>query len=259
MNRARVITSTVLLIILIFVLTLSGCKKSPEIKKEITISVAASLKEPLNEIVEAFEKDRGIKVNLNLGGSGTLQKQIEEGAEVDLFISAAYENMKKLDNKGLIEENSIMNLLGNSLVIIAHKSNEKIDSIAGLINKNIIFALGETKTVPAGIYGKQSLEKLEAWNLLQSKIVYAKDVKQVLEYVEKGEAQAGIVYKSDAINLKNSYIVQTIPESTHEEIVYPIGKIKGSNKKEEVNEFIKYITNSQSDEIFIKYKFKVLN
>lgn len=237
----------------------SGCNRLQQANaKELTISAAASLKEPLEEIVKQYEKATDIKVNINFGGSGTLQKQIEQGAPVDLMISAGKGQIDAIMNKGIADKSTYSEVLSNTLVLIVSNSYDKnINSIEMLKDKDIMLALGETAVVPVGQYSKEFLQNIKLWESFENKIVYAKDVKAVLNYVENGEAEAGIVYYSDAVNLKNSYIAYKIPEDTHSPIVYPMVVIEKSKNKTAAQDFIKFISKSQAKEIFKKYNFGI--
>lgn len=246
-------------IILLSTLTAAGCKSVQAVNAaEITISAAASLRDPLSEIIAQYEKETNIKVNINLGSSGSLQKQIEEGAPVDIFISAGKTQVDALTAKGLIDKYTYKNLLTNSLVLIVSNSYDKnIISIEELKNKNIKLALGEASTVPVGQYSKEFLENIKLWENFKDKIVFSKDVKAVLNYVEKGEAEAGIVYISDTVNLKNSYVAYKIPQNTHEPIVYPAVIIGQSKNKAFAKAFMEFMGKPQAKEIFKKYNFDV--
>lgn len=240
-----------------------GCSKQASATrelngKEFTISAAASLKDPLEEIIQQYKGQAGVNINVNFGGSGTLQKQIEEGAPVDLFISAGKNQVSTLIDKGLGDKSTYKELLTNSLVLIVSNNYDKnIKSLEDLENKDVKLALGEIQTVPVGQYSKEALENAKHWEELKNKIVYARDVKSVVNYVENGEAEAGIVYYSDAVNLKNSYIAVKIPEDTHESIVYPMVLIAESENKASVIKFMEFMNTSEAKEIFLKYNFSV--
>jgi molybdate transport system substrate-binding protein len=253
------IAKAILSLLVISSIFCSGCNRGQQVNtKELTISAAASLKEPLEEIVKQYEKATDIKVNINFGGSGALQKQIEQGAPVDLMISAGKSQVDALMNKGIADKSTYSEVLSNTLVLIVLNSYDKnINLIEMLKDKDIMLALGETAVVPVGQYSKEFLQNIKLWESFENKVVYAKDVKAVLNYVEKGEAEAGIVYYSDAVNLKNSYIAYRIPEDTHEPIVYPMVVIEQSKNKTAAQDFIKFIGKLQAKEIFKKYNFGI--
>lgn len=253
----RVLT---ILTILICSLCFSGCAQQPQQlqqgSKNITICAAASLRDALSEIQPGFEQDKGIKLSMNFAASGALQKQIEEGAPADVFISAGKKQMDTLESKNLIDKESRKNLLGNKLVLVVpNEYRNEIKTIFDLVDKDVKISIGEPDSVPAGQYAKDSLLFLNLWDKLVSKIVYAKDVKQVVTYVENGEIAAGIVYNSDAVVLKNGTIVQLFEENTHKPIVYPEAIISASKEKESAKAFCDYLNTDSVKQIFEKYGF----
>ena len=226
----------VLLTLLLFIFSCGGQKET--VKKEpvtLTISAAASLKRSLDTIVENYKKEHpDITINVNYGGSGALEKQIVGGAAADIFISAAKKNMDNLEKENLIIKETRKDLLKNTGKI----------------------ALGEEKTVPAGKYGKPTLEKLNLWNDIQNKVVYQKDVTAVLNIVELGEVDAGIVYLTDAKKLKNGFVVEEFSQDLHEPIVYPAAVISSTKNKEQAEQFLKYLEDPASKKIFEDAGFK---
>lgn len=246
-----------LLLTLMMVSCGSGKKETKNESVTLTISAAASLKKSLDEIVENYKKENtNVTVNVNYGGSGALEKQIIEGAPSDIFISAAKKNMDNLEEKGLILKESREDLLKNTLVLIApNTQKDKVKTIEDLKKLEKI-ALGEIKAVPAGKYAKESLEKLNIWNELEKKVIYQKDVTAVLNIVELGEVDAGVVYLTDAKKLKNGYVVEEFASDLHTPIVYPAAIIKETKNKEISENFLKYLKEGISKEIFEKNGFK---
>lgn len=253
MNK-RIVMYFVLMLIAVM---LSGCTEKKE-ENVIIVSAAASLKEPLEEIAKGFESNNDIKVNYNFAGSGILQKQIEEGAPVDLFISAGKSQMDTLQEKKLIDTSTRKDLFENDLVLVYSKSLGKIETLKELLNKNMSLAIGEVKTVPAGEYARQSFEALGIWENVSKNVIYAKSVKDVLQYVLKGEVQAGVTYKSDAAGIDGEFNILLIDSNLHEPILYPAAVVSDSSKKEEAKIFMKYITSENNKVVFDKYKFKVM-
>lgn len=226
--------------------------------QNLTISAAASLKEPMEELKLIFEKENRTNITFNFGGSGTLQKQIEQGAPVDIFISAGEQQFKALEDKERIQENSKVELLENQLVFIVNNEYKaNINSIESIKNIDGKISLGEVNSVPVGQYGEKALNYYNILEEFKGNIVYAKDVKQVLSYVESGEVVGGIVYKSDALNLRKSSIVTVFKEETCGKITYPAGIIESSNNKELGKSFMEFLKSSEAIEIFEKYGFKV--
>ena len=170
------------------------------------MSAAISLKDALDELGPIFQVQQhrknggnGTAVTYNYGGSGTLARQIEQGAPVDVFFSAAEKQMDELAAQDLIVADTRYDLVGNALVLIAPVQSTALHNfqdLTGSVVKTI--ALGETSTVPAGMYARQTLEHLGLFAALEKKVVYAKDVRAVLTYVETGNADAGLVYQTDA-------------------------------------------------------------
>lgn len=261
MNKRYILFFSMVLLLL----AVGGCssneqtKKSEDQKVEITVSAAASLQDALTEIYAAFKKDHpNIIVNYNFGGSGALQQQISQGAPVDLFFSAAEDKFDKLVNDGLIEKSKGIDLVGNELVLVIPKdSNKKIQAFEDLPKANRI-SIGTPEAVPAGQYAKDTLGNLRVWKNVEGKVVFAKDVRQVLTYVETSNVDAGIVYKTDALISKKVKIVATAAENTHAPIVYPLGVIKKSSHPKEAQLFYDYLQNEKSMKTFEKYGFKSL-
>jgi molybdate transport system substrate-binding protein len=233
--------------ILISILFTFGCVKENNI---VTVSVASSMVNLMEEIKKDFEKRYEIKIELNVASSGSLRNQILQGAPVDIFISANEKYANEIIEKQI--GNNKINFLTNRLVLIKNnKIKEKIDNFQELKNIEKI-AIGIPELVPAGMYAKEFFEKIKIYEILKSKIIFTKNVRQVLNYVEMGEVDYGIVYYSDTINLKNSKIIMEIPKEYYSKIVYPI-VIINNNKNSEI--FVKYLMNELGNEIIQKYRF----
>ncbi|PGL73244.1 molybdate ABC transporter substrate-binding protein [Bacillus sp. AFS055030] len=265
--------SLFLLITMLLGLIVSGCstneqatkptgKKQETVKKnvELTISAAASLQDALNDIKANFEKaNPNVKINYNFGASGALQQQISQGAPVDLFFSAAEDKFNNLVQDGLIDKSQGKNVVGNELVLVVPKNkNKDINSFEDLTKADKI-SIGTPEAVPAGQYGKETLKNLNVWKAIEGKVVYGKDVRQVLSYVETNNVDAGIVYKTDALTSTKVKIVATAPENTHDPIIYPLGVLKNSKQSKEAKKFYEYLQNDESMKILEKYGFKGLN
>lgn len=245
-----------ILIILIFTMSLLSCTK--EEKVEINISVAASLVEPMNKIIEEYKKENNIEINMNSGGSGTLKKQISQGADIGIFFSANEKYIDELIEEKLVLKEEKLNPVGNSLVLIkSNISKEKVNEISDLGNIKGKIAVGEVSTVPAGEYAKEALVNINLWESIKDNIVYCKSVSAVKTYVEKGEVDYGFVYKSDAIDLKNSSVVSEVLEKYHSNISYSLAPIYGYKYKEECELFIEFINSPKGKSILEKYGFKI--
>ena len=237
----------------------SGCGKAETQKGPVimTVSAAASLKDSAEEISALYGKQQpAIAITYNFASSGTLQRQIEEGAPVDLFISAGTSQMDALSQKNLLMNDTRTDLIGNELVLISRK-DFNLSGFEGLTGKDINkVAIGVPETVPAGKYAREALAALGIWDDLQSNLVLAKDVRQVLTYVETGNAEAGLVYRSDALSGRNIKISAAAPAGTHQPIVYPAAVIKTTKHPEEAREFSRFLTGEQAAAVFLKNGFK---
>ncbi|WP_300344806.1 molybdate ABC transporter substrate-binding protein [Fusobacterium sp.] len=240
------------LLLIGFMVVLFGCDK--EEKKEITISAAASLKEVMNEIILEFEKEnKDIKININLGGSGALKNQIISGAPVDIVFFASQKDLKDLDEKGMIEKNYNEDILKNRMVIVG---KEKINDLSEIKNHKI--AIGTPETVPAGKYAKEILNNSNLWNEVQENIVFSKDVRSAMQYVEIDEVDYAFIYKTDAKIMKNGIISFIVPETLHKPIIYSYGIIKDKNSKE-VIKFYEFLKSEYSQSLYEKYNFEIAN
>ncbi len=259
-----------LLGILLLLLGVTGCntnkagakgkkQEADKMNVELTISAAASLQDALNDIKVHFEKEHPhVNIIYNFGASGSLQQQISQGAPVDLFFSAAEDKFQKLVQDGQINKQNETDLVGNELVLVVPTNSKKgIHSFEDLTKADKI-SIGTPDSVPAGQYAKQTLEKLNIWTAVEGKMAYAKDVRQVLTYVETGNVDAGIVYKTDALISPKVKIVSSAKENTHDPIIYPVGVIKNSSHPNEATLFYHYLQNKKSVMIFEKYGFKGL-
>jgi molybdate transport system substrate-binding protein len=225
---------------------------------ELTISAAASLTDALKEIQKIYESNhKAIKLHYNFGASGALQQQIEQGAPADLFLSAAPKNMKALVDKQLIEPTKQKTLLTNELVVVIPADGKiAIGSPADLIKTEVkLVAIGIPESVPAGSYAKEALTNANLWESLQAKTVQGKDVRQVLQYVETGNADAGFVYKTDALTSQKVKIAFALDSKTYTPVEYPIGIVKSSKHSNEAEDFYEYLQSKEALDIFVKHGF----
>ncbi|KKD55135.1 MULTISPECIES: molybdate ABC transporter substrate-binding protein [Paenibacillus] len=227
---------------------------------ELTISAAASLTDALKEIQTLYESShKGIQLNFNFGGSGALEKQIEQGAPSDLFLSASKKNMKSLVDQHLIESNKQKTWLTNELVaVIPADGTTSITSVKDVMQKEVKkVAIGIPESVPAGKYAQEALTNVKLWDVLQDKLVQAKDVRQVLQYVETGNADVGFVYKTDALTSQKAKIAFEVDSKTYSTVEYPIGIIKASKHIQEAESFYEYLQSQESLNIMAKYGFTI--
>lgn len=247
---------------------LAGCTRQQEpapqqnqsLEAELLVSAAASLANSLDEIGLLFEQQNsGITVTYNYGSSGALQHQIEQGAPVDVFLSAGNKQMNKLIEAGLVDQEKSVTLLGNELVVIVPEGEwGSWDDLSPLLSSSIqMIAIGELDTVPVGEYARSSLVASGIWDKLNNKIVYAKDVRQVLSYVKTGNVDAGIVYKSDALSSSKVSIPFEFDADLHDVIEYPIGIVNASNHLETAKVYYDFLQSPAALEIFKKFGFKI--
>ncbi|WGR94331.1 molybdate ABC transporter substrate-binding protein [Bradyrhizobium sp. ISRA443] len=230
--------------------------------KTLTVFAAASMKNALDDIDAAYIAKTGVKINASYAASSALAKQIEQGAPADVFVSADTDWMDYAIKQKTINEPTRVNLLGNSIVLIAPKDS-KIDNVniapgfdlAKLAGDGKI-ATGDVKAVPVGKYAKAALEKLGAWQAAEPKFAMAESVRAALTLVARGEAVLGIVYSTDAKVEPGVKIVGTFPAGTHPAIIYPVAAT--TNAKPETSDYLAFLRSSAAKTILEKYGFKFL-
>ena len=221
---------------------------------ELMVSAAASLTESFKELTKAYElKTPGVKVRGNFGGSGTLLQQIVQGAPADVFVSADQETMDRAEKGGLLVAGSRMDFVGNSLVLITPVQMVQVTGLADLKSARVQrIAMGNPNSVPAGRYAKAALEKQGLWETLAPKCVMGISVKQALEYVMRGEVEAGFVFASDAVAAKDRMrVAAEVPTGTP--IVYPVAVVAGSSHQAEAQAFIRFLQSKEAQGILAKY------
>ena len=231
----------------------------------VTVFAAASLKNALDEAVMAFGADGGTEVVVSYAASSALAKQIEAGAPADLFISADIPWMDYLAERDLIEPASRIDLLGNTLVLVAPAD---ADTAATGIGPDTDFsallgdgrlAVGQVDSVPAGRYARAALEKLGAWPAVEEKLAQSDNVRAALALVSQGEAPLGIVYGSDAASDPEVKVVGTFPKASHPPIIYPAALVKADPAKPEATAFLAFLQGDEAAAAFRKAGFTVLD
>jgi molybdate transport system substrate-binding protein len=225
----------------------------------LLVSAAGSLQDVLNEIKPMYQQNyRDVNISFNFGASGALQQQIEQGASVDIFISAAKKQVDALEKKNLLLPESRVIIAKNRLVLITPKKVSTVNSFYALQDVSVKrIAIGEPRSVPAGQYAKQVLEQLKIWSNIKSKMVYGNNVRQVLAAVESGNADAGLVYATDAKISGQVKVVVVADEKFHSPIIYPLGIIRGSKNIDAAKNFSKFLVSNPSKTVFKKYGFIV--
>jgi molybdate transport system substrate-binding protein len=230
--------------------------------KTVTVFAAASMKNALDDINAAYTAKSGTKIVVSYAASSALAKQIEQGAPADVFISADTDWMDYAAGKKNINEPSRVNLLGNSIVLIAPKDS-KIDNVnigpgfdlAKLAGDGKI-ATGDVKSVPVGKYAKAALEKLGSWQAAEPKFAMAESVRAALTLVARGEAALGIVYSTDAKVEPGVKVVGTFPADSHPAIIYPVAAT--TTAKPETTDYLAFLRSTAAKTILEKYGFKFL-
>lgn len=223
----------------------------------LTISAAASLQDVMREIQPLYESTYpNTTVIYNFGSSGSLQQQIEQGAPVDVFLSASPKQIDALEQKGLLVSDSRRDVLTNSVVLIAPSNNPIVTRFDTLGSEQIQrLSIGEPSSVPAGQYGKEILETLGLYQSIQPKIVFAKDVRQVLTYVATGNIDAGLVYRTDVQQSDRVRIVAEAPNDAHSPITYPGAAIAHRPTPDIAVEFLDFLETAEAIAIFNDHGF----
>jgi molybdate transport system substrate-binding protein len=252
-------------LVLVLALTLTPCCLASSASaqgKGLLVFAAASLKTALDAVNQRFEHDSGHKVTASYAASSALAKQIEAGAPADIFISADLDWMDYLARKNLIQVQTRFNLLANKLVLIAPAASKLSIEIAA--NFPLAKALGDGRlamadpnSVPAGKYGKASLEALGVWASVAAKIAPAENVRAALLYVARRETPLGIVYQTDAAVEPGVKIVGTFPDNTHPPIIYPAA-ITASSSESDAAAYLAYLKSPAARSVFQDQGFSFL-
>jgi molybdate transport system substrate-binding protein len=250
------------ILISIFPLLLMAREGIGQTDKEIIVSAAISLTNAFEEMGKTFqEKQKNVRVLFNFGGSGDLSRQIIGGAPVDVFASASPKDMDDLDKMNMIMKDTRTDFAGNRVVLVVPaNATLNLSSFNDLKRGEIKrIAIGNPKTVPAGRYSEEVLKYFNLMDGVKDKLIFAGNVRQVLDYVARGEVDAGMVYSTDAaIKADRVKIAIEASEQSHKPVVYPIAVIKGSKKEILGKEFISFVVSQEGKQIMKKYGFKPL-
>lgn len=244
------------------VISLMGCGISKTVKEPakettITVAAAASLKNCMDaKLIPMFQaKYPNIKVKTTYDSSGKLQTQIEEGAPVDVFMSAAMKQMTALDGKSLIIKGSIVKLLENKIVLIVPaKNSKKISTFTEIIKADKI-AIGDPASVPAGQYAKEALANLKVWDKVSAKASLGTNVTEVLNWVAEGSADAGVVYATDAASNDKVKVVAEAPAGSVSKVIYPVGIVKATKNEDAAKSFVDFLKSDEAIKVFESYGF----
>lgn len=256
-----------LFVLLTFVLVLAACsgatedeeatsaKASTDVSGTITVSAAASLTDALQEVAELYnEENPDVQVDFNFGGSGALRQQISQGAPADMFFSASQSDFDTLVEGEFINEEDSTQLLKNELVLVVPEGDTTVTSFDDITEAEQI-AVGTPESVPAGEYAMETFDTMGLTEEIESSLVYAEDVRAVLTYVERGEVNAGLVYRTDAMTSDSVEIVDAAPADAHDPIEYPVGLISESENTEAARSFYDFIQTYEALEVFGEYGF----
>jgi molybdate transport system substrate-binding protein len=231
-------------------------------EEKVTVFAAASLKNALDAVNAACAADVGQPATLSYAASSALARQIEQGAPADVFMSADLDWMNYLSDRNLIKSDTEVKLLGNQIVLIAPADSkaettiEKGFDLAGLLGDGRL-AMANVAAVPAGKYGKASLESLGVWTSIEGKVAQAENVRAALKLVSTGEAPLGIVYKTDAAADPKVRVVGVFPEDSHPPIVYPVAQTTDSTAAD-TPAFLKCLQSAKAMKLFEAQGFTVL-
>jgi molybdate transport system substrate-binding protein len=236
---------------------------SDDVAKEevgLLISAAASLTDVLEELKELYKTvEPETSLTFTLGSSGALQAQIEEGAPVDIFMSAAQKQMDALEEKDLLADGTRKTLLVNKVVLITPKDGElEFNSFEDIAKDEINkIAIGDPANVPVGQYSEEIFNNLEIADKVKDKLVLGSDVRTVLTWVESGEVDCGLVYATDAMTSDQVNIITEAPEGSHKEVSYPVAVIKDSKNVDRGQAFLDFLSTDDAINLFEKYGFSM--
>ncbi|MDE1942185.1 MAG: molybdate ABC transporter substrate-binding protein [Betaproteobacteria bacterium] len=235
---------------------LLACWAAQASAADLVVSAASSLTAVLGELKPGFEaRHPGDHLLLNFSASGSLARQIEAGAPADVFISASPKPMDRLQARGLIVTASRHNLLSNSLVLVVPQGHAGLQGFSGLAEVARV-AMGDPGFVPAGQYARQTLVYLKLWQAVQPRLVFGQDVRQVLEYVARGDVDAGLVFATDAALMPGRVtVVAKAPPGSHDPIRYPVAIVVGSRQQALARDFLDYLAAPASRALFEKHGF----
>ena len=241
--------------IVLFLITLALAL--PMRAAEVTVFAASSLTDSLKKIAAAYEQTSGDKITFNFAASSTLARQIESGAPADIFFSADEAQMDRLVAKDLIDTNTRVSHLGNALVVVTRTdSTLALTSAADFTNAAIQhLALGDPKAVPAGVYAKKWLTNLSLWPAVEPKVVPCENVRAALAAVEAGNAEAGIVYQTDARISSKVKIAFNASGPEVPAISYPLARVKNAPDSDAAQKFLLYLESDPAAKIFTDYGF----
>jgi molybdate transport system substrate-binding protein len=254
-NRRLYRTALLVALFLVWILPPSASGQN----QPIVVGAAISLKESFSELGDIYQRRTGTKVTFTFGSSGQLEKQIEAGAPMDVFASAAEKEMDELQAKNLIDRATRRDFAGNSLVLVVPTDSRiQLKSFLDL-EKPIVskIAIGNPKTVPAGQYAQELLRNTQLWPKVEPRLILGENVRQVLDYVSRGEVDAGIVYATD-VQVAQGKVVVAARAADHDygPILYPLAVVKDSTNAKAARGFVDLVVSPEGDQILKKHGFR---
>jgi molybdate transport system substrate-binding protein len=223
---------------------------------EVTVFAAASLSDALKELAPLYTQATSDTLRFSFGASGTLARQIREGAPADVIISADELRLDELEQAGLLAAGTRRTILANQLVVIVPAEVSSLDELAALTSENVRrIAIGEPATVPAGTYSKQLLESAGLWARLSGKLVPLDNVRSVLAAVEAGNADVGFVYRTDALHSKKVRIALAVPLDSGPRITYPASALHDAPSSAAAARFVVFLAGPEAQAVFARYGF----
>ena len=234
--------------------------ENTEIEGTVMLAAAASLEKSFTEqLIPMFEAQYpNVKIEGTYDSSGKLQSQIEAGADVDIFFSAALKQMQALQEEGYIDADASVDLLENKIVLIVPKGSEEgYTSFEDIVNADMV-AIGDPESVPAGQYGKEALENLGLWSEVENKLSLGTNVTEVLNWVAEQSADAGIVYATDAASIPDKVtIIAAAPEGSVSKVIYPVAELKDTANKEAADAFMEFLQSADALKVFEEAGFTI--
>ena len=234
--------------------------ENTEIEGTVMLAAAASLEKSFTEqLIPMFEAQYpNVKIEGTYDSSGKLQSQIEAGADVDIFFSAALKQMQALQEEGYIDADASVDLLENKIVLIVPKGSEEgYTSFEDIVNADMA-AIGDPESVPAGQYGKEALENLGLWSEVENKLSLGTNVTEVLNWVAEQSADAGIVYATDAASIPDKVtIIAAAPEGSVSKVIYPVAELKDTANKEAADAFMEFLQSADALKVFEEAGFTI--
>ena len=241
-----------------FLLTLAGCSSSPDQRQELVVFAAASLADALEEIEGAFEANHPYELTFAYGGSQMLAQQISGGAPADVFLSAGVPPIDFLLEIGMLKDPGTAILTNRLVLAVRETDGPRIATIQALADPQIgRIAIADPELAPAGLYARQSLERLALWDALKPKLVFGTNVRVTIAYLESGNADAAIVYFTDAVASPKVRVLDLIPPDSHEPIAYPGAIIRVSKKEQGAETLLEFLRGEEAVRVFGNYGFEV--